>query len=242
MGFFVFGDGCFVLIGNGALQDEAHEKLLRLAMEPHNLLRLIHDTPFALKEDKKERIVSELKAVESESYTLDRIFEEQLSMHPPNLFNGYQKFNMSKFTNSVLFLCKGGGQLKTKINKLLFYADFKCFKEFTVSLTGARYVHLPFGPVPDDYDILFAVLRQRGEISIDEVQIGPYYGENMSSIKDPDISVFTTSELRVLSEVKEFFENYSSSEIKDYSHKESAYKKTAGGEIIPYELAAKLSL
>jgi transcriptional regulator with XRE-family HTH domain len=227
---------------NGALQDEAHEKLLRLAMEPHNLLKLINDTPSALKDEKRERIISELKAVEAESFTLDRIFEEHLSTHPPSLFNGYQTFNMSKFTNAVLFLCKGDGQLKTKMNKLLFYADFKCFKEFTVSLTGTRYVHLPFGPVPDDYDILFAALRQRGEISIDEVQIGPYFGENMAARKDPDIAVFTASELRVLSEVKEFFEEFNSSEIKDFSHAESAYQKTSGGEIISYELASELRM
>lgn len=227
---------------NGALQDEAHEKLFRLAMEPHNLLRLINDAPSALKDEKRERIITELKAAESESYTLDRIFEEQLNAHSPSLFNGYQKFNMSKFTNAMLFLCTGGGQLKTKINKLLFYTDFKCFKEFTVSLTGARYVHLPFGPVPDNYDILFAALRQRGEISIGEVAIGPYWGENIVSKNDPDISVFSTSELRVLSEVKEFFDNYNSSEIKDYSHEESAYQKTASGEIISYELAEELRI
>lgn len=227
---------------NGALQDEAHEKLFRLAMEPHNLLRLINDAPSALKDEKRERIITELKAAESKSYTLDRIFEEQLNSHSPSLFNGYQKFNMSKFTNAMLFLCTGGGQLKTKINKLLFYTDFKCFKEFTVSLTGARYVHLPFGPVPDNYDILFAALRQRGEISIGEVAIGPYWGENIVSKNDPDISVFSTSELRVLSEVKEFFDNYNSSEIKDYSHEESAYQKTASGEIISYGLAEELRI
>lgn len=226
---------------NGALQDEAHEKLLRLAMEPHNLLKLINDTPSALKDEKRERITSELKAVEAESFTLDRIFEEHLSAHPPSLFNGYQKFNMSKFTNAVLFLCMGG-QLKTKINKLLFYADFKCFKEFTVSLTGAQYVHLPHGPVPNDYQILFAILSQRGDISIDEIPVGPYWGENFTSKEAPDISVFSTSELRVLSEIKEMFEDFNSSEIRKYSHEESAYQKTTSGETISYELAEELRM
>ena len=37
---------------NGALQDEVHDKMLRLAMNPENLMRLVEDTPEALPEGK----------------------------------------------------------------------------------------------------------------------------------------------------------------------------------------------
>src|SRR3990167_669258 len=37
---------------NGALQDEAHERVLRLAMEPHNLLKLMEKTEGSLPENK----------------------------------------------------------------------------------------------------------------------------------------------------------------------------------------------
>jgi Antitoxin SocA-like, Panacea domain len=80
--------------------------------------------------------------------------EERLSAYPPNEFSGYLKFDLRKFLNAALFFCKGG-QLKTRLNKLLFYAVFKHFKENAVAITGARYVHLPLGPVPDNYEYFF---------------------------------------------------------------------------------------
>ncbi len=60
---------------NGALQAEAHEKAFRLAMESHNLLRLLEETSEGdIAEDKKARIVRDLKALEEEACTLKRIF------------------------------------------------------------------------------------------------------------------------------------------------------------------------
>ena len=47
---------------NGALQDETHEKALRLAMEPRNLLKLIEATPDVLPEEKKDRLIKKLRA------------------------------------------------------------------------------------------------------------------------------------------------------------------------------------
>ena len=66
---------------------------------------------------------------------------------------------LAKLFNAILFFCKGR-VLKTKLNKLLFYADFKHFKEYAVSITGARYARIPFGPAPDKYAFYFATLLE----------------------------------------------------------------------------------
>ena len=60
----ILGWGCVTLsrYENGALHSEAHEKILRLSMEPHNLITLIEETPDALPEDKRERLLGELRA------------------------------------------------------------------------------------------------------------------------------------------------------------------------------------
>ena len=62
---------------NGALQDETHEKALRLAMEPRNLLKLIEQTPDALPEERRERLFTELRAAEEETCSFERIYEER---------------------------------------------------------------------------------------------------------------------------------------------------------------------
>ena len=42
---------------------------------------------------------------------------------------------------------------KTKLNKLLFYSDFINYYLNGTSISGAKYVHLPYGPVPDSYKV-----------------------------------------------------------------------------------------
>ena len=62
---------------NGALQVDAHEKVLRLAMEPHNLLKLIGESPDALSNEKRERLVKELHDAELEACSFEYVFEER---------------------------------------------------------------------------------------------------------------------------------------------------------------------
>jgi putative zinc finger/helix-turn-helix YgiT family protein len=228
---------------NGALQDEAHEKMLRLAMDPHNLLKLIKEEPKALNPDKYDRLISELSATEEESCSLDRIFEERFGDYPPDELSGYKRLQLTKLFNAILFFCQGeGGQLKTKLNKLLFYADFKHFKHHTVSITGAHYIHLQYGPVPDRYDFYFAELKNEGSLENEETLIGSYIGDSYKSIRDPDLSIFNDSEKETLNIVNNFFKDYSSSAIRDFSHNELAYMKTSQNNFISYEYAIDLKI
>ncbi|MHB8789969.1 MAG: type II TA system antitoxin MqsA family protein [Desulfobulbaceae bacterium] len=226
---------------NGALQDESHEKMLRMAMEPHNLLQLIKETPQAFIPEKRERLLRLLEEAEAETISINRLFEDRLGNYPPDEFSGYLKLNLAKLHNAILFFCKGG-QLKTKLNKLLFYADFKHFKENAVSITGARYAHLQHGPVPDNYEFFFATLTHSGQIEVDEVQVFQYFGENFVSTVEPDLSMFEPSELKALAEVKELFNAFTASRIREFSHAERGYKETPNHSLISYSFADALQI
>lgn len=226
---------------NGALQDEAHEKVLRLVMEPHNLRKLLEESSKALPIDKKERLIKELTEAEEESCSFERMFEEKFGNYEPDILSGYKKFDLTKLYNAVLFFCRDRGQFKTKLNKLMFYSDFKHFKDYTVSMTGMRYVHLQFGPVPNAYDFFYAELVREKYLNLDEVFIGNYIGENYVANKEVDFSCFTDSEIKVMAEIKEKFKQFSATEIKDFSHKEDAYSKTQENEIINYSFAISLN-
>ena len=236
-----WGGATFSRYENGALQDESHEKMLRMAMEPHNLLSLIKETPHAFIPEKRERLIQQLEAVESEAVSINKIFEFRLGNYQPDELSGYLKLNLAKLQNAILFFCKGG-QLKTKLNKLLFYADFKHFKENAVSITGARYVHLTYGPVPKNYEFFFAAMTHSREIEVDEVQIYQYFGENFVSTIESDRSIFEPSELKVLAEVKEFFKDYSATQIRDFSHEEQGYQETLDHGLISYSFAENLQI
>lgn len=226
---------------NGALHTEAHEKLLRLAMEPHNLIKLIQDSPDIFNIEKRNRILNELEAEKNEADSFDMIFEDRFGRYDPDEYSGYNRLQLSKLFNAIIFFCKGG-VLKTKLNKLLFYADFKHFKEYTVSITGVHYVHLDYGPVPDNYEFYTAELLERNELKIEEVFFGNNSGYNYISDIEPDYTIFSDSELKVLTEVKEYFKSYGSKDIKEFSHKEKAYKETVSGENISYLYSSNLQI
>lgn len=226
---------------NGALHVEAHEKILRLVMEPHNLMKLIDDTPEALSDDKRERLLEELRVADDEVCSFERLFEERFGHYAQDEFSGFRKLDIRKLFNVILFFCDGG-QLKTKLNKLLFYADFKHFKENTISITGARYFHLQYGPVPDDYDYYFAELERARLLDMVEETYGEYTGFKCVTRNQPDLSIFEQSELDSLIKVKEYFKDFGSARIMEFSHKEIGYVSTNEGESISYLYAQNLKM
>ena len=226
---------------NGALQDEAHEKTLRLAMDPHNLSALIAATPDALTREKHDRLMARLEVEEAKTCTFDRLAEEWLGDYAPDELSGYRRLDLRRLFNAILFFCRDG-QLKTKLNKLLFYLDFKHFKENTISVTGARYIHLQYGPVPDNFDYFFAELERRGALEMIEEAHGEYTGFKCIARSAPDLTVFDESELAVLNLIVDHFRDYGSKAIMELSHTETAYRSTRDRETISYGYAESLSI
>ncbi len=226
---------------NGALHSEAHEKILRLAMEPHNLITLIEEASDAIPEDKRYRLLGELRAADDEAFSFDRLSEERFGQYAPDEFSGYRKLDSQKLLNAILFFSVGG-QLKTKLNKLLFYADFKHFKEYSISITGARYVHLQYGPVPDNYDYYFSELSRGHYLGVEEEIFGNYTGFKCVACIEPDLGAFDPSERDILKQVINYFREFGSAEIMQFSHEEAAYASTMEGEPISYLHAKDLRI
>jgi hypothetical protein len=126
--------------------------------------------------------------------------------------------------------------------KLLFYADFGHYKNYTVSITGARYARLPYGPVPDQFERWLAVLiLDNNGIRKEEIWNGDYPCEMYVSNTTPNLSIFSPSELRVLAAVKERFQDFGAKKISDASHNEKGYQVTEAARLIPYSYALQLS-
>ncbi len=229
---------------NGALQDEAHDKVLHLTMEPENLKKLILDNPNALSAEKQSSILEKIATGSQEEIKdIKNYFIEQFGNYPPDEFSGYLRLNIEKIDNSILFLCSGSGELKTKLNKLLFYADFLHYKEYGASITGARYIHLPYGPVLDNYEFYFAsLIHEDGSIQVIEKKFRDYIGEVLTSNNQPDIGVFSPSELRILAKVKEHFQEYSATSISEKAHQEIGYLETDELDPISYKYADEMDL
>ena len=224
---------------NGALQDAAHDKALRLAMDPQVLIRLVEDAPRALSQAKRADLLTRLS--DTQDGLGIQLQLERISSYKADDLSGFKNFDYSKFVNAVLLFCKEG-TFTTNLNKLLFYVDFLHFKKYAVSLTGLRYAHMPYGPAPDKYHSYFAHLSEGGLVESEEVSFPNGSGERFHSSTKPDLHVFEESELRCILHVKETFEKKSAKEISEISHKELAYTETGDGELISYTHAGSLSL
>ena len=226
---------------NGALQSVAHDQMIKFAMEPRNLLSLVTNNQHILSDLKKQRIINQLTE-ESETSWLEST-KDIFGGYSADLYSGYKKFDLDKFFEAIKYFCFQERIYKTKLMKLLFYADFGHYKNYAVSITGARYARLPYGPVPDQFEKWLAALTHDDNgIQKEEVWNNDYPGEVYFSNTPPDLSIFSPTELRVLATVKDVFHNHSAKEISDISHKEKGYQETKPTLLIPYSYALDLSL
>lgn len=227
---------------NGALQSEAHDRSIRLCMQPVNLVKILEQKPDLLSESNRNRMIQLLQAERRDCGNLLEEAIEQFGSYSPSLLSGYVRFDINKLFQAMKFFCYKDRVVKTKLMKLLFYADFKHHKEQGTSISGARYAHATHGPVPDRFETwLVAISEWEKQITSMEQTFGDYVGEVYTS-DAPDWTVFSTSELAALTLVKNKFQKYSASQIREFSHLEKGYQDTRDGEIISYQYAMDLRI
>ncbi len=225
---------------NGKGANRAYGRILKIMQNPAIFYLIVKD---ALDEDPTNKFLKEL---------LEKV-RKKATASIPELLSEIQKstsrsrreivFSQEKFINAILFFSVGQGVWKTKLNKLLFFADFLSHKRFKKPITGARYKALPFGPVPEDYGKWYSILSESGEIEIREEALSDdVVGEKILAKKGVNTKVFTCQELKILEFVREFFEDKTTKETTNISHEEEAYYTTSIGDFIPYEKARTLKL
>lgn len=158
-----------------------------------------------------------------------------------NQFNGFTKFSLEKLKTVVTFLTDNGIH-KTKLLKELFYTDFKCYKMYGYSMTGLEYARIPYGPVPDNYEIILQELEKNEIIDYTKIIHENYDEDILKSKVGNDFGILTKEEIDILKSVKNYFLNFNVSSIVEFSHNESAYKNTNPSELISYEYAFDLQI
>jgi putative zinc finger/helix-turn-helix YgiT family protein len=224
---------------NGALQDATHDKMLKLIMKPDNLLSLVRGQDGVLNCNKKDKLIKILEKQLEDSYSFNTIISTWLTDHQPSIASGFKRFDFNKFSQAILYFTKER-VFKSKLCKLMFYADFKSYKENAISITGSKYAHGFHGPIPDNFEILFATLLHENKISAEEKNFEHFTGEQYFSNHDADLSVFTNEEIEILVSVKNKFKDYTATQIREFSHREKGYEETVDGQIINYEYANAL--
>lgn len=169
-----------------------------------------------------------------EAYAELNALEVHWKSHPPDIFSGNRRFCLELFKQAVRYLI---AVTKTPLflNKALFYADFKHFQLYGQSITGARYVHLEYGPCPDQYQNLYQLFLLEGWLFCADQH-------NLQTNQKPDLSVFSDSEKEVLELVTKAAMRDGGKKLLKNSHEETAFKKTEPLQLISYDLSKGLLL
>lgn len=158
----------------------------------------------------------------------------------PDIYTGFKAFDRNKVKHVILYFAELLNPYRTKLNKLLFYSDFVHFRDNAQSITGLVYKAIPYGPVPNNYDMLFGILAEQGiiDIELSMTQNGEVERILPTHQYQFDASLFSPAELGVMEYIAIKFKDTTASDIADISHRESAWRDNIDGKkIIPYHYA-----
>ena len=180
----------------------------------------------------------EFRRILEENYSTAGVPESVLDTETATVFTGARPFAKEKLGAMIAYFAEHGKNIyKTNLNKLLFYSDLTAYYLNGRGISGATYLNLPYGPVPDRVENVVDDLAKSEAISRVDV---PEFGSSAQRItkgsSDPGLTL-TPDEERVCQWVLDNYGNMSPTELSDYSHREKAYKFTRPQEPIAYEYA-----
>ena len=239
-----WGDKTICRYENGSIQDKAHNSLLLFLRDPENMRTYLTENEIVIDERQKAKLLDTVDKLEQDKeYRAGRRFFEIFFSRIPSEENGFKGFDYEKLCAMVLFFAhKSTGLLKTKLMKLLNYSDMVFYKENGISISGLKYAHLPYGPVPDNFDIILGKMAADHLAHIEVIYDGAYEKHQVVPECDVPEGVLSDSEVEMLNRIYEKFKSFGSVEISDYSHKEKGYNATKTGQIISYAYAMDIEL
>ena len=230
------------LYEQGEVPSVSNGRMIRSVMNPKVMLEMVESSRNEMSLTDYEKIVNKVKSViaDSEAYKLGQYESKWLFAVPRGAGNGYAQQSIDKLKNILLyFIEKSGGVFFTKMNKLLFYADFVAYRQTGKGITGLAYKAIQHGPVPVRWDRIYSFYD---EINQEIVQFSDgRAGTKLVSKLSPDMTEFDEDELKVLEFVCERFKCETPTQISETSHQEEAWKRNIDSDqLINYEMAFTL--
>ena len=242
-----FGANVWRNYESGEVPSESNARLIQVADDPAEFGKMVRLTVH-LDDKAKEKILKRTDELmkTQDGWHLGTTEEEYvMGIEPtatgPDHTTGYRKPSLDRFTEMIVFFTEAMQPWKTKMNKLLFYADFRHYQLHGVSISGAPYRAVTWGPVPKQFDALFDHMARNGKVDFVQKELpdgnlgGQFLPRGPRLFRD---ILFEESELAVLREVAARFAKDDAKSIIATSHEEEAWMKhEADHSIIDYNLA-----
>ena len=182
-----FGVNSYRQYEAGEMPSIANAKLIQMIVDPKKFIDMV-ELCGTMDKKTKSRYIQKAQLLVDErnrnSFNLN-LKEYLLGNHLADIYSGYRNPNFEKFTEMVIYFSEKLSPFKTKMNKLLFYADFLMFKQSCFSISGKRYVAIDKGPVPDKFASIYEYLVNKNAIEIIYTEFpNGYTGEQFKARND----------------------------------------------------------
>jgi antitoxin SocA-like protein len=124
----------------------------------------------------------------------------------------------------------------TKLNKILFFADFEAYRRLGQSITGATYQHLPQGPCAHQLlPVIDSVLANDAKW----VERSTYAGtqRQLIPLRPARVELFTGPEVAIIEEVLTELGSLTNTQVSQRSHETVSWQLTQVRDEIPYGTA-----
>jgi hypothetical protein len=125
----------------------------------------------------------------------------------------------------------------TKLNKILFFADFASYRKSRKPISDDVYQRLENGPAPEHLLPVRDRLVKKGYLAVQKVS---YYGKTQErpvALRDPDLNLFKAGEIALIDSVVKAFWEKDGTDVSLLSHDFVGWRVAKNGEEIPYALA-----
>jgi uncharacterized phage-associated protein len=230
------GANSYRLYEAGEVPSVAIGRLIMSIQSPETFIQQISASAHFLSEKEVKKLTQTAEALALQ-FVPEKVF--------PSMLNGYRQPDFAKIAGIISFFQVSGKNplFKTKLNKLLFYADFNAYRLTGYSITGLEYRAIQFGPVPSQFQKMYVSLSEQGQISIDEQYFGNgAYGDEIKAIIPFQQIMFSQEELKVLEFVAKRYGKLLTDDIVNLSHYEAGWSNNAEQKaLINYRYAFDLN-
>ena len=160
-----------------------------------------------------------------------------ISLRPSSFQPGLDRDKFKELLLYVADRCAADPRFgSTKLNKILFFADFMAYGKLGQPITGAAYQKLPKGPAARAMVPVVKELEERQEAVLVKRD---HYGKTQKRLvarRAPDLSRFSAQEVAIVDRVIEGFWKRSAAAASEFSHEEVlGWQLAELNEDIPYQ-------
>ena len=122
----------------------------------------------------------------------------------------------------------------TKLNKILWWADFLSFRDLGKPITGVEYHKLANGPAPKKFPIIKDDLIEKRHIEIKKRKVFNHTQQKVIALRSPNYCFFTGEQIALVDQIVDALWGKTATEVSEMSHG-MAWKIVNHKESIPYE-------